>query len=342
MEYQLSAELTSPPDAPDLDPLQQVGVVALLDSRLNNLISIEGPDGVEITPIEHSIHVHLGGAVVNWLLDAPALVLAEDATRAVLEQILDEMDLLDGWEVKHCAVTATDDQLESALAAGDTEPLPDDALPLEGSAPEHVGERRARLLAAAPQLRAFDLEKLDDLTTEEARYVAGALMHGVEMMIDELFGDIQLLDDEDATADEVEALWILDELPEQYADRYTALFAKQFLVTAAILGYRLAQPGWTPPLCVAEALALHIAKSRAEIELDFADVMNDERIAEVFAAFDGLAFANHDHELLYDPDLPVGAGLTVEDWFRPRSETAGAQALHPYLADEDPPHADSR
>ena len=126
MEYQLTAELASPPEAPDLDPLQQVGVVSLLDERLNNLASIEGPDGMEIVPVEHSIEAHLGGAVVNWLLDAPALVFAEDATRSVLEQLIDEIDLLAGWEVKHCAVTATDDQLASALAVSlDPDEFPD-------------------------------------------------------------------------------------------------------------------------------------------------------------------------------------------------------------------------
>ncbi len=50
MEYQLTAELVSPPGAPDLDPLQQVGVMSLLDERLNHLVSIEGPDDVEIIP----------------------------------------------------------------------------------------------------------------------------------------------------------------------------------------------------------------------------------------------------------------------------------------------------
>src|SRR5699024_6378958 len=117
VEYQLTAELTPPVHAPELDPLQQVGVLSLLDNRLNSLLSVEGPDGTEILPIEHSLHAHLGGTVVHWLLEAPALVLAEDATRAVLEQILEEVELLQDWEVKHCAVTATDDQLESAMAA---------------------------------------------------------------------------------------------------------------------------------------------------------------------------------------------------------------------------------
>ncbi|MBK1784870.1 hypothetical protein [Prauserella cavernicola] len=334
MEYQLTAELTSPAGAPDLDQLQQVGVVALLDARLSRLASIEGPDGVEISPVEHSVHAHLAGANVNWLLDAPALVFAEDATRAVLEQLLEETELLNGWSVKHCAVTATDDQLESALAAeeepeGEPEPEPLTEYELE--------DRRERLLEAADYVRAFGLDAFGhtdggDVTEEEARYVAGALAHGLEMVIDELFGDIQLLEDEDTTADEVDVLWVLDELPQQYADRYTALFAKQFLVATVILGHRLTQPEWTAPASMAEALALHIAKSRAELELDLAEAMAEDRVAEILALFDDKAFEDGEHEALYDGANP---DVDVLDWFRPYTHLTDAQVLHPYLADED-------
>ncbi|MEU3272474.1 hypothetical protein ABZ639_16650 [Saccharomonospora sp. NPDC006951] len=336
MEYQLTAELTSSADAPDLDPLQQVGVASLLDARLSRLASIEGPDGVEITPVEHSVNAHLGGANVSWLLDAPALVFAEDATRAVLTQLLEETELLAGWQVKHCAVTATDDQLESALAA-EEEPADEDTDRATGLSPEELAQRRESLLEAATHLKAFDLAAfghVDDteVTAEEAAYVAGALMHGIEMLTDELFGDIQMLEDEDATADEVEALWVLDELPQQYSDRYTTLFAKQFLVATSILGHRLTQDEWVPPLSVAEALALHIAKTRAEIELDLADVMDEEQIASIFATFDEHAFENDEHETLYELDNEAPA---VEEWFRPHAHLTDAKTLHPYLSDEE-------
>ncbi|PXY31397.1 hypothetical protein [Prauserella muralis] len=337
MEYLLTAELTSPAGGPDLDPLQQVGVVSLLDTRLSRLASIEGPDGVEITPVEHSIHAHLAGANVSWLLDAPALVFAEDATRAVLEQLLAETELLTGWQVKHCAVTATDDQLESALAAEEEPEAGDADEEPEGLTEEEIEQRRARLLEAAGQLRAFGLDAFGhaadgQVTAEEARYVAGALMHGVEMLTDELFGDIQMLEDEDTTADEVEVLWALDELPQQHASGYTALFAKQFVVATSILGHRLTQPGWTAPLCVAEALALQLAKSRAEIELDLADVLDEDRVADILRIFDEHAFDSDEHELLYEQDSVSPA---PEEWFRPRPHVTDAVALHPYLADED-------
>lgn len=353
MEYQLTAELASPPEVGDLDPLQQVGLVSLLDDRLNSLASIEGPDGVEILPIEHSLEAHLDGAVVHWLLDAPALVLAEEATRAVLEQIIDETDLLAGWEVKHCAVTATDDQLASALAASlepgevpDTLPADlaegvvgqayvlgsDEVDDIEAARSEaELAERRSSLLRASKLLRAFDLDVFGGDETR-ARYVAGALMHGVEMLTDELFGDVQLLDDEDATADEVEALWAVDELPSQYTDRYTALFAKQLLVTTAILGHRLTRPDWRGPLSVAEALALRIAESRAEVELDLAEVVDPDEIDSVYAAFNAVAFDGLDVDLLYSaPEFELSDDLLFDGWFRPRD----GDTPHPYLVDEE-------
>ncbi|WP_026455479.1 hypothetical protein [Saccharomonospora iraqiensis] len=361
MEYQLTAELAAPTELPDLDALQQVGVLSLLDQRLNSLVGIEGPDGVEITPMEHSLTAHPRGVRMYWLLDAPALAFAEDATRAVLEQTVAETELLEGWEVGHCAVTATDDQLESALAAsaGPDDGAPDGPEGLGGPVGGHledtsgtplgrwvdpvsaereadIADRRARLLRSGAHLGAFDPSVFGtDLTDEQARSVAGALLHGVEMLTDELFADIQLLDDEDATADEVEALWALDELPQQFADRYTALFAKQFLVATALLGHRLTRPGWRPPMCVAEALALHIAECRAEVELDLADVLDGERVAKALAAFNAHALTDTRHELLYDvAEEDLAPDLAFDRWFAPTGESDG-RALHPYLADED-------
>lgn len=340
VEYQLTAELTPPEDAPDLDPLQQVGVLSLLDNRLSNLISVEGPDGVEIVPIEHSLNAHLGGAIVYWLLDAPALVHAENATRAVLEQILDEIELLQGWEVKHCAVTATDDQLESALTT-----VPDTIAGLvDTSSVEHdhsdLVERKERLLIVAEHLHALNLDSLgEDITADEARYVAGALLRGIELVTVELFDDIQLLEDEGTTADQIDTLWVLDELPPQYADRYGTLFARQLLITAGILGHRITQPEWTPPLCIAEALVLHIAKFRAQTALDLAEVLTPDRVAQIIAALDGQLFANPDHELIYDPDFAERPGLEFENWFHPRSDL-GVSMLHPLLGPRS--HRDER
>lgn len=337
MEYQLTAELTPPAHAPDLDPLQQVGVLSLLDNRLNSLISVEGPDGVEILPIEHSLHAHLGGAIVHWLLDAPALVLAEDATRAVLEQILEEVELLAGWEVKHCAVTATDDQLESALAT-----VPDtiaELIELADDAPEQdeLAARRTRLLDLGDHFRALPPDAWGaDITAEEARYVTGAMLHGIDVITDELFDEIQLLDDEGVTADEVDTLWILDELPQQYVDRYGAWFARRLLLVTAILGHRLTQPGWTPPLCIAEALVLHITKSRAETALNLAEAMDADRVAQVFAALDRQLFANRDHELIYNPEFSARPGLAFEDWFQPRVDLPEVRSLHPSLIPRKP------
>lgn len=340
MEYQLTAEIVPPAETAGLDPLQQVGVAAMLEARLHAVLSIDGPDGIEIEPMEHSVEANPAGATVNWLLDAPALAFAEDATRSVLEQILVETELLSQWRVTRCAVTATDDQLADVLSIEQDETeVPDD---FGGLSEEDLAEHRARLLESATQLQAFGLDAFghgteDGPTEEEARLAAGALVQGIELLTDQLFDDIEVLDEDEVTVSEADSLWVLDELPPRYAHHYTVLFAKQFLVATAILGHRLTQPGWTAPWSTAEALALHIAKSKAELQLDLADVPQDT-IAALLAAFDEHVFENADHRYLYEADkdgVEDGTeGLSFAEWFHPRRHLTKGESLHPYLADE--------
>lgn len=348
MEYQLTADLSPAPGTPELDPLQRHGVAALLDERLDLLAGIEGPDGVEVEPLDHRVAVHPQGAVVTWLVDAPALSFAEDAARHVLSEMLQQTELLSTWVVGRCEVIATDDDLQAALGdAVDDDVEDDDEAELSE---EEVAALRAELLRSAEALRAFGPEAFghaaDDpdcpVSAEAARLVAGALVQGMEILTDELFADVQELEDAEAAASEVEEeLSVLDQLPQRYADHYGALFAKQFLVVTAILGHRLTQPGWTPPLCTAEALALHVLKSEAGVQLHLAGLLDELPMKDVFAAFDRVAFADMDHERLYelpteagedDIDLLGTPGLEFDEWFLPR----GSGVLHPYLAVEEP------
>ncbi|GAA4432725.1 hypothetical protein GCM10023148_38300 [Actinokineospora soli] len=347
VEYQLTADLAPAAGTPDLDPLQRHGVAALLDERLDLLAGIEGPDGVEVEPLDHRVAVHPGGAVITWLVDAPALSFAEDAARHVLTEMLEQTELLPGWTVGRCEVIATDDELEAALGepAEDDDEDEDDAELTD----EEVEALRAELLRSAETLAAFGLEAFghdpDDpdspVSEEAARLVAGAFVQGMEILTDELFADVQELDDAEAAASEVEALSVLNQLPQRYADHYGALFAKQFLVVTAILGHRMTQPGWTPPLCTAEALALHVLKSEAGVQLHLANLLDELPMKEILAAFDRHAFADMDHERLYelpteagedDIDLLGTPGLDFDEWFLPR----GQGVLHPYLAVEQP------
>lgn len=344
MEYQLTADLSPASGTPELDPLQRHGLAALLDEQLDLLAGIEGSDGVEIEPLDHRIAAHPTGAVITWLLDAPALAFAEEAARHVLTEMIAQTDLLHGWTVGRCEVIATDDDLEAALGNKVAEPEDDDEAELTE---EEVAALRDELLVSAATLRAFDAAAFGHdpadpecvVSEEAARLVAGAMVQGMEIVTDELFADIQELEDAESAAVDVEALSVINQLPQRYADHYGALFAKQFLVTASILGYRLSQEQWAPPLCTAEALALHVLKAEAAVQLDLAGLLDELPIKEIFAAFDEHAFDDLDHERLYDAesetseddiDLLGTPGLDFDEWFLPR----GAGPLHPYLAIE--------
>ncbi|WP_018684204.1 hypothetical protein [Actinokineospora enzanensis] len=345
MEYQLTADVTPPSDTAELDPLQRHGVAALLDEQLDLLAGIEGPDGVEVEPLDHRVAVHPSGAVITWLLDAPALSFAEEAARHVLTELLAQTELLSGWSVGRCEVIASDDDLAAALGEGDAvEELEDDDAELTE---EEVAALREELRGAADALRAFGPEAFGHdpadpdtaVSADAARLVAGAMVQAMEILTDELFADVQELEDAEGSAGEVEALSVLNQLPARYAEHYGALFAKQFLVVTAILGYRLSQPDWTPPLCTAEALALHVLKAETGVQLDLAGLLDELPVKEMFAAFDEHVFADLDHERVYDLDEETGEdeidllgtpGLDFDEWFLPR----GTDVLHPYLTTE--------
>lgn len=332
MEYQLTAEIAAPADNPQLDALQQHGVAALLDEHLDALAGIEGPDGIEIEPVDHQIAVQADGAIITWVLDAPALAFAEDAAQHALKELLERTDLLAAWSVRRCEVTASDDELAAALeddeGDGDDEDVEFELI-LDTVEPsdEERAERRAAIADAAGQLHAFDAAAFgQEPETEAAKLAAGAVITGVQLLTDELFADIQTLEDTGLTADQVDALWVVDELPERHADSYDAAFAKKFLISLTILGYRLSQEDWTPPLSTAEALALHLVKSRAENQLAALGLTEEFPVEDMFTAFAEAAFEDFDHEALYGEDAEP---LPFDEWFLPYEHLT--TALHPYL-----------
>ena len=290
MEYQLTARLVPPPDTAELDPLQRHGVAALLDEQLDMLAGIEGPDGVEIEPLDHRIDVQGTGAHVEWLVEAPALAFAEEGAKHVLEELLAQTELLARWEVQRCEVTASDAALEAALADEPAEDEEDEEL-TEADLTEHLEQ----LAEAGEALHAFTL---DELPEEHAKLLAGALVMAAEILVGELFGDIAALEDGDTTADEHEELAVLPLLPERFRDRYTAHFARQFLITMVIVGYRLTQPTWIPPGTIAESLALHLLRTEAATQLAVHDELP---VDEMMAAFDAAAAHEVRHEHLYKP-----------------------------------------
>lgn len=338
MEYQLTAEVNPPVDTAALDALQRHGVAALLDEHLELLAEIEGPDGVEIEPVDHQITVHPAGATITWVLDAPALAFAEDAARHVLGELLERTELLADWTVRRCEVTASDEDLAAALGGSDSEDdeadveieidlddLDDIAELSDLGDPD---ERRERLLDAAGELGAFGpdafgYDESDESVSEEAAdLVAGAMITGLEVLTDELFTDMQTLEETGAPASEQEVLWVLHELPARYAGHYTGQFAKKFLITTAILGYRLSRPEWDGPRSVAEAMALRLLKSAAENQLDLAGLSDEVPLGRIFEVFDEYAFAGLDIDSFFAEDVDgTGDGevdgdeLVLVNWF---------------------------
>jgi hypothetical protein len=340
VEYQLTAEVNPPADATALDALQRHGVAALLGEHLELLAEIEGPDGVEVEPLDHRITVHPTGASIAWTLEAPALAFAEDAARTVLDELLERTDLLAEWSVRRCEVTASDEDLAAALEGSDDEGDEGDE---DGSADADVEidldelsaiagvgvvteadreAQREQLLDAAEGLGAFGLESFGydaedaegEIDIDSATLVAGALIQGLEVLTEELFADIQTLDEAGTPASEQEVLWVLHDLPSRFAGHYTALFAKKFLVNTAILGYRLAQPEWDGPLNLAEALAIRLLKSAAENQLELAGLLEELPLEQMFDIFDEHAFADIDVEALYeDADADIDNGEDDED-----------------------------
>src|SRR5882757_9077768 len=116
----------------------------------------------------------------------------------------------------------------------------------------------------------------------------------------------------------------MHDLPTRYAGHYTSLFAKKFLISMAILGYRLALPEWDGPLHTAEVLALQLLKTAARNQLELAGLADELPLDDMFETFDGYAFGDLDvDELLAEPaadsedDEDDADELVLVEWFEP-------------------------
>lgn len=354
MEYRITAELTLPEGPAALDGLQQQGAAALLSEWLDRVATVEGPDGVEITPYDHELDVHATGAVVELLVDAPALSFAENGAEALLYEILDRTELLSGWRVGKCEVTVSDAELAEALEGGD-DVL--DSSDETGVSAEEAAAQRRHLLALSPRLRAFQPHAFGPPLGESdiRALAAGALVDRASALTEELFMDVMTLEeDADAleegesnwTADDSEELFVLHDLPVRYRHHYDVVFAKKFLLASAAVYARLTRSEWTPPTSTAEALALHVLVENAkEVLVALADV-DAADVTAVFAVFNETAHTHHDHEWLYLEDLdsidpddfsadPLGfLSRNAHAWFVPYPDLEEPGA-HPFLFDDE-------
>ncbi|MFE3180470.1 hypothetical protein ACFXKR_06125 [Streptomyces violascens] len=126
MTYVVSVETHIPEGAPEMGPLQRAGAVAILESGLDSVEGVEGPDGMEADLHETIVAVHPGGALLKIIVDAPALEFAEEAVRSVVGELLERSELLAEWTVDKCEVQLHPNLAQESLAAADGPDAPPD------------------------------------------------------------------------------------------------------------------------------------------------------------------------------------------------------------------------
>ncbi|MDI2029865.1 hypothetical protein QFW96_14635 [Saccharopolyspora sp. TS4A08] len=353
MDYAVTAELAPPAEVVELDPLQQEGVAAVLDRHLAMVEGVSGPEESDIDVLDYRITVHQTGVSVLLALDAPSLQAAEEGAASVLDELISETELLLGWSVASSAVRITEDEFNERLAAAD-EVDTDEALQAAIEEALETSEEPAmdaehwkrRLTELTPRLGAFSAEAFG-VEGERAALAAGALVHAVRVVTDEVFYDELALAVNNATVADAAGLLVLEELPPCYDHRYDAFFARSFVLASAAVAVRLTEAPWMPPRSVAEALALRLVINEARVVLEAAELMSWDDSEPVFEAFATAAFAGARYDELYEIDVPLAAdaepevveqaakveaelhdrGLAFDQWFLPRD----GGPYHPYL-----------
>lgn len=180
------------------------------------------------------------------------------------------------------------------------------------------------------------------VSPENARLAAGALVYATDLLVDELFEDIQVLTQEETNVGECEGpLWVLEHLPERYALQHDARFARRFLVTGIAMTTRFTNGSFGQLSCVAEELALRILLNETNATLELFGLL-DDGLSAALESFADNVYEDMDHEWLYDGSMDgideseAGATLGVAPmafgaWFTPFSED---RFVHPSAADE--------
>ncbi|MFF8843394.1 hypothetical protein ACF08N_11775 [Streptomyces sp. NPDC015127] len=367
MTYAVTVETCIPDGAPEMDELHRVGAAALLEQGFDNVEAIEGPDGVEVDLLDTVVAVHPAGAILKVFVDAPTLELAEDAVGSLTREVLERSELLAEWTVASSEVKLhTDLATESLEAAEGPEAPPSDPQARRAQHTVRTGDthepvsdttdHEAVVRHMATRLRAFvpasfgvlDPEEMEDgdeafsVSAETAELAAGALVCASEMLIDELFEDVQALaEGETNVADCQKPLWHLDQLPPRYALRYDVLFARRFLVTVIALTTRFTDGSFQQLGCVAEELALKLLMEQARGTLELFGLLDEESSAALDSFAHGV-YEDMDFEWLYDDSKdgidedPAAESLGIApmalgSWFTPFND---GRYVHPYAVDE--------
>ncbi|ASU79599.1 hypothetical protein CDG81_16480 [Actinopolyspora erythraea] len=388
MDYVVTAGLRPPVDISKLDPLQQEGVVSVLDHQLGRVEGVAGPEEEDIDVLDYRIEVGPDGATVMLAVDAPALSAAENAAANVVREILLDSQVLEHWTLTHSEVKITEDEFNESLAAAEqhtgerlgeaderlqaeieeafeqaelpeSDPLRGEAVSEERTSDSRAGTAeteswRIRLHELSERLRAFSEDAFGESGTngQQAKLAAGALIHAVSVVTDELFYDELALTVNDATADSAVGLLVLEELPPCYQHNYDARFTRSLLLCSAAVATRLTGTRWQPPRCVAEALALRLFVNEARVVLEATELMSWDESAPLFDSFAAHACPDNAYEELFAVGTAAAEGvesseeavtseaveqrlrtrgLAFEQWFNKREETNTATGQHPYL-----------
>ncbi|KQV04423.1 MULTISPECIES: hypothetical protein [unclassified Kitasatospora] len=370
MSYAVTVDTSRPEGTPELDELQRAGVIHLLGERLDAVDVLEGEAGEIVDVTDHFIGVHPEGALLKVFIDAPTLEDAEAAVEALIGDILEHCEPLAGWSIDKCEVELHLDSAKESLDAADGPGVPPSDLGVRaathhmhrtvaaerpGPSDEDRAAMRATLRALAPQLAGIGLASLGHLTpedvendeewgeefnvaVEDAELAAGALFYSVDILLDELFEDIDTLRDSPNAAQCDGGLLQLEGLPAQFAHLYTPLFARQLVVTAVDLTARLCRLGFVQLSSVAEELLLRLLLETTEATLDIHGLL-DDGAQEALNSFRESVYEDLDHEWLYQSAMdgidqdPAAAllGISsrgVDDWFTPFN---AGRPVHPYV-----------
>lgn len=192
--------------------------------------------------------------------------------------------------------------------------------------------------AEGNQLGVDDLEWMASITPErrdkslfQARLLAGALWEASAVLIDQLFEDLNSLQNLDRIdRQDIANTFVLSGLPPRHADKYDARFTQQFLVIAADMTGSLIR-GWTRPSCVAQELALRCLYDQVEVIQDLYDLDLPDGWR---GRLEDHTLEDSDSEMLYqnamdgfenDIELNLHLGLApmkIEDWFEPFNDAS--------------------
>jgi hypothetical protein len=271
--------------------------------------------------------------------------LPEQVSRRIqiaLAGLVRETPELADWTHKVTLAEATGDDQEEARS-GDLDVEAERLLPSGDEITASLLREIQHEQSVYAVARMFQAMPVEDLSTEDlaglsateraaalhrASALAGCLIHAAVIVTDQLIDDVCALRAKENTwASGIGDTWILSQLPDRFAARYTPLFAQEFLVAVVDITGRLTN-SWEPLACIAQELGLRILLNEVEVVAEAADVALDDSWR---SWVEDLLFEDLDHEFLYDPaydgieddpaSQPPGmAPMRFEDWFKPFNE----------------------